>query len=86
MVLGEGTIHELRGLACLTLAPISQMYRERSGPLMAAIDACNARWGPRRRGAGPGAGLVAKRGWNTKFEMRTSRYTTQVGELPVAHA
>lgn len=66
-------------------ALIGQMDRERSGPLMAAMDACNTRWG---RGAvvPARAGLVAKRGWNTKFEMRTPRYTTQVGELPVAHA
>jgi DNA polymerase V len=32
------------------------------------------------------AGLVEKRDWSTKFEMRTPRYTTQVSELPVAHA
>ena len=52
--------------------------------LMAAIDACNARWGagavvPAR------AGVLEKRDWFTKFEMRTPRYTTQVGELPVAY-
>lgn len=66
-------------------ALIGAMDRERSGPLMAAMDACNARWG---RGAvvPARAGLVAKREWNTKFEMRTPRYTTQVGEFPVAHA
>ncbi|WP_238185386.1 DUF4113 domain-containing protein, partial [Methylobacterium trifolii] len=58
---------------------------ERSGPLMAAIDACNARWG--RGAVVPGqAGLVEKREWTTKFEMRSPRYTTQVGELPVARA
>ena len=66
-------------------ALIGQMDRERSGPLMAAIDACNARWGagavvPAR------AGVLEKRDWNTKFEMRTPRYTTQVSELPVAVA
>jgi DNA polymerase V len=51
---------------------------------MAAMDACNARWG---RGAvvPARAGLVSRRDWNTKFEMRTPRYTTQVGELPVAY-
>jgi DNA polymerase V len=32
------------------------------------------------------AGLVSRRGWTTKFEMRTPRYTTQVSELPVACA
>ncbi|MFD0939061.1 DUF4113 domain-containing protein, partial [Methylobacterium trifolii] len=59
--------------------------RERSGPLMAAIDVCNARWG---RGAvvPARAGLVERRAWSTKFEMRSPRYTTQVTELPVACA
>ncbi|MCJ2091117.1 Y-family DNA polymerase [Methylobacterium sp. J-072] len=66
-------------------ALIGRMDRERSGPLMAAMDACNARWG---RGAVVPArsGLVTRRDWSTKFEMRTPRYTTQVTELPVAHA
>ncbi len=66
-------------------ALIGALDRERSGPLMAAMDACNARWG---RGAvvPARAGLVEKRDWNTKFEMRTPRYTTRVNELPVAYA
>ncbi|GJE61611.1 Y-family DNA polymerase [Methylobacterium trifolii] len=66
-------------------ALIDQLDRERSGPLMTAIDACNARWG---RGAvvPARAGLVERRAWSTKFEMRSPRYTTQVGELPVATA
>ena len=66
-------------------ALIGQMNRARSGPLMAAIDACNARWG--RGSVVPArAGVVDRRAWSTKFEMRTPRYTTQVGELPVAVA
>jgi len=32
------------------------------------------------------AGLAEKRTWSTKFEMRSPRYTTQVAELPTAHA
>ncbi|MHB2211437.1 Y-family DNA polymerase [Methylobacterium sp. CM6257] len=66
-------------------ALIGQMNRERSGPLMEEMDACNARWG---RGAvvPARAGLVSKRDWNTKFEMRTPRYTTQISELPVAYS
>ena len=32
------------------------------------------------------AGLVEKRTWSTKFEMQNPRYTTQVGELPIAVA
>jgi DNA polymerase V len=66
-------------------ALIGQLDRARSGPLMAAIDACNARFG--RGSVVPArAGLVEKRTWSAKFEMRTPRYTTQVGELPVAVA
>ena len=66
-------------------ALIDQFDRERSGPLMEAIDACNARFG---RGAvvPARAGVVDKRAWSTKFEMRTPRYTTQVDELPCAYA
>ncbi|GJD80966.1 Y-family DNA polymerase [Methylobacterium gregans] len=66
-------------------ALIGRLDRERSAPLMAALDACNARWG---RGAVvlARAGLSTKRDWNTKFEMRTPRYTTQVSDLPVACA
>ena len=66
-------------------ALIGRLDRERSAPLMAALDACNARWG---RGAvvPARAGLTTKREWNTKFEMRTPRYTTQVSDLPVACA
>jgi DNA polymerase V len=67
-------------------ALIGQLDRARSGPLMAAIDACNARFG--RGSVVPArAGLAQqRRAWTTKFEMRTPRYTTQVGELPVVLA
>jgi DNA polymerase V len=66
-------------------ALIGRLDRERSGLLMAALDACNARWG---RGSVVPArtGLATERAWNTKFEMRTPRYTTQVSDLPVACA
>ena len=66
-------------------ALIGRLDRERSGPLMEALDACNARWG---RGAvvPARAGLATKREWNTKFEMRTPCYTTRVGDLPLVQA
>ena len=66
-------------------ALIGRRDREWSGPLMAALDTCNARWG---RGSVVPArvGLATKREWNTKSEMRTPRYTTQVSDLPVACA
>jgi len=57
----------------------------RSEPLMVALDACNARWG--RGSVVPArAGVATKRECNTKFKMRTPRYTTQVSDLPVAYA
>ena len=66
-------------------ALIGQLDCERSAPLMAAMDACNSRFG---RGAvvPARAGLTEKRTWSTKFEMRSPRDTTQVSELPTAHA
>ena len=66
-------------------ALIGQLDCERSAPLMAAMDACNSRFG---RGAvvPARAGLTEKRTRSTKFEMRSPRYTTQVSELPTAHA
>ncbi len=69
------------GIGTIDLLPLSRSPRA----LMAVMDACNARWG---RGAvvPARAGLVSRRDWNTKFEMRTPRYTTQVGELPIAYA
>ena len=75
-------------LMALDMAPralIGQLDRERSAPLMAAMDACNARFG--RGSVVPArAGLTEKRIWSTKFEMRSPRYTTQLSELPVAYA
>ncbi|WP_279356206.1 Y-family DNA polymerase [Methylobacterium indicum] len=59
--------------------------REKSGALMAAMDACNSRFG---RGAvvPARAGLVDKRSWSTKFEMRSPRFTTRLNEVPTANA
>ncbi|TXM65243.1 DUF4113 domain-containing protein [Methylobacterium sp. WL12] len=66
-------------------ALIGPLDRERSGPLIAAMDDCNARFG-RGSVVSARAGLETKRTWSTKFEMRTPRYTTQISELPVATA
>jgi DNA polymerase V len=59
--------------------------REKSGALMAAMDACNSRFG---RGAVVPArvGLVEKRTWSTKFEMRSPRFTTRLTEVPAVSA
>ena len=83
--LGRHRHHRLMLLDTSQRALIGQLGRERFGPLMAALDACNARCG--RGSVVPAlAGLMEKRSWSTKFETRTPRYTTQVGELPIAVA
>ncbi len=61
---------------------LGQFDRERGSALMAAMDSCNARFG---RGAvvPAAAGVAPRRGWATKFEMRSPRYTTRLAELPM---
>lgn len=64
-------------------ALIGGLDREKSGRLMEALDACNARHG---RGAvfSAAAGIARQRkAWTTKFDMRSPRYTTRLEELPV---
>jgi DNA polymerase V len=76
---------DLVPLAASQRALIGALNRERGGALMAALDACNKRWG--RGAVVPGtAGFARERGWSTKFEMRSPRYTTRVDELPVVRA
>jgi DNA polymerase V len=75
-------------LVKLALAPralIGGFDQAKQGKLMAALDACNARWG---RGAvvPAAAGLPAQRSWATRFEMRSPRYTTRIDEIPVVKA
>lgn len=62
-------------------ALIESFDRERGDALMAALDAVNARWG--RGTCRPAATGFdrQKKGWVTKFEMRSPRYTTKVEEL-----
>ncbi|ACL59848.1 hypothetical protein Mnod_4994 [Methylobacterium nodulans ORS 2060] len=61
------------------------LERERGGALMAAMDACNRRFG-RGTVVPARAGLERKRTWATKFERRTPRYTTHPAEVPVVTA
>ena len=77
---------DLKPLAASQRALIGRLDRERAGRLMGALGACNACFG--RGSVVPArAGLAQqRRAWTTNFEMRTPRYTTQVHELPVAHA
>jgi len=73
---------DLVPLATSQRALIGGLDRERGAVLMAAVDACNRRWG--RGAVVPGkAGFAPKRAWSTKFEMRSPRYTTRIDELPI---
>ena len=53
--------------------------REHSDRLMTAMDAVNAKFG---RGTITLAAAGIRRDWQTKFDMRSPRYTTRVAELP----
>jgi DNA polymerase V len=53
--------------------------REQSERLMSAMDAVNAKFG---RGMITPAAAGIRKEWQTKFEMRSPRYTTRVAELP----
>ncbi|WCK69368.1 Y-family DNA polymerase [Agrobacterium tumefaciens] len=57
--------------------------REQSDRLMTALDAVNAKFG---RGALIPASAGIKREWQTKFDRRSPRYTTNIKELPIAMA
>lgn len=62
-------------------ALIGAYDREASEPLMAALDACNSRFG-RGAVALAATGIKRRRDWATKFEMRSARFTTQIAEVP----
>jgi DNA polymerase V len=91
----DGYRYSKAGIITTDLAPLAasqrampglgQLDRTRSAPLMAAMDACNARFG-RGTVVPATAGLVEKRAWSTKFEMRSPRYTTRLSDLPVVDA
>jgi DNA polymerase V len=53
--------------------------REQSERLMGVIDAVNGRFG---RGTIAPAAAGIRQQWATKFDMRSPRYTTRIGELP----
>jgi DNA polymerase V len=89
----DGPRYAKAGLITTDLVPLERAPRaliggfdiEQQGRLMAALDACNARFG---RGAvvSAAAGIPKKRAWATKFEMRSPRYTTRIDEIPVVSA
>jgi DNA polymerase V len=83
------------GLITVDLVPLADSQRalpgldlgdrEISASLMAALDACNKRFG--RGTVVPGAaGFVPTRAWSTKLDMRSPRYTTRLDELPIVSA
>ncbi|RYG97045.1 MAG: DUF4113 domain-containing protein [Alphaproteobacteria bacterium] len=53
--------------------------RKQSKRLMGGIDALNGRIG---RGTIAPAAAGIRQEWVTKFDMRSPRYTTRIGELP----
>ncbi|MBO0134138.1 Y-family DNA polymerase [Agrobacterium burrii] len=57
--------------------------RDQSDRLMTALDAVNKKFG---RGALIPASAGIKREWQTKFDSRSPRYTTNIKELPIAMA
>lgn len=59
---------------------LGQFDREHGAALMSALDACNIRFG-RGTVVPAAAGFAPARGWSTKFEMRSPRYTTRIEEL-----
>lgn len=77
---------DLVPLEVIQRALIGQLDREHGATLMAALDACNARFGRAAVVPGRTGFEKARAPWSTKFEMRTPRYTTRTDELPVALA
>jgi len=54
--------------------------RDHQQKLMTALDAVNRRYG---RGSLVPAAAGLKRGWGTRFEMRSGRFSTSWGEMPI---
>ncbi|MDU0342070.1 Y-family DNA polymerase [Bosea rubneri] len=86
-----GYAYAKAGLMTVDIVPLENsqralmggLDREKSGRLMAALDACNQRHG--RGVVFPAAAGIARqrKAWVTKFEMRSPRYTTRLDEVPV---
>ena len=68
--------HEGGTMHLLLSRPYSGFATE---PAETAMDAANARFG---RGAVTLAATGIKKPWETKFEKRSSRYTTRLSDLP----
>lgn len=87
----SGYLYAKAGLMTVDIVPVENsqraligaLDRDKSGRLMEALDACNQKHG--RGVVFPAAAGIARqrKAWNTKFEMRSPRYTTRLDEVPV---
>lgn len=76
---------DLVPLAASQRALIGGLDRERGEALMAALNACNRRWGRDAVVQGT-AGFAPQPEWSTRFDMRSPRYTTRLSDIPVVDA
>ncbi|GHD21043.1 Y-family DNA polymerase [Tianweitania populi] len=91
----DGYRYSKAGVVTVDLVPIEasqralpglgRLDREGGSALMEAMDECNRKWG-RGTVVPASAGALGKRGWSTKFSMRSPRYTTRLSELPIVAA
>jgi DNA polymerase V len=75
-------LESVADLVAIDLAPralLGGFDQERGGRLMATMDAASTRFG---RGTVILGATGIKKPWETKFEKRSPRYTTQVSDLP----
>jgi DNA polymerase V len=86
----EGYRYSKAGVFTTDLVPIAKSQRalfgrirERSERLMHALDSINTRYG---RGTLFPAANGIRRSWDTRFDMRSPRFTTCIDELPVVAA
>lgn len=87
----DGFRYSKAGVMLADLAPrekvqptlLNTIDRERSGRLMAAMDAVNAQMG---RGTLAPASIVSSKGWPMRQENRSPSYTTCLDDIPVARA
>ncbi len=68
------------------LPGVGQADRAKAAALMMALDHCNARFGRGTVVVAAAGQPASRRGWATKFEMRSPRYTTRLAEVPVVSA
>ena len=65
------------------VAGVGQLDRDKAAAIMAALDRCNGRYGCGTVIVAAVGLPPARKGWATKFEMRSPRYLSRMDELPV---